>query len=51
MDTLAMYTKNVMAERIYHDVVDGNDIPDVITDINVVKQAVQIFRENMIQQQ
>ena len=48
MDTLAMYTKNVMAERIYHDMIDGNDIPEVITDVTVVKQAVQIFRENMI---
>lgn len=48
MDTLAMYTKNVMAERIYHDVIEGNQFTDVITDITVVKQAVQIFRENMI---
>lgn len=48
MDTLAMYTKNVMSERIYHDIIDGNDIPDTITDINVVKQAIHIFRENMI---
>jgi len=48
MDTLAMYTKNVMAERIYNDVIEGNQFTDVITDINVVKQAVQIFRENMI---
>tara|TARA_R110001632_G_scaffold14211_1_gene48164 strand:+ start:138 stop:1454 length:1317 start_codon:yes stop_codon:yes gene_type:complete len=48
MDTLAMYTKNVMAERIYQDVVDGNSFSDTITDMNVVKQAVQIFRENMI---
>ena len=37
-----------MAERIYQDVVEGNSFSDTITDMNVVKQAVQIFRENMI---
>lgn len=48
MDTLAMYTKNVISEKIYDSVLDGENIPNKITDISYVKDAVEIFRENMI---
>ena len=48
MDTLAMYTKNVMAEKIYKDIIDGSSFPTIITDLEVVKNAVQIFRANII---
>lgn len=48
MDTLALYTKNVMSERIFEDIIDGQDFPSVITDLNVVKQAIEIFKGNMI---
>ena len=49
MDTLALYTKNVMSERVYNDIVDGNNFSSTITDLNVVKTAAQIFTDNMIQ--
>ena len=49
MDTLSLYTKNVMSERVYNDIVDGNNFSSTITDLNVVKTAAQIFTDNMIQ--
>ena len=49
MDTLALYTKNVMSERVYDDITEGNSFSSVITDLNVVKMAVQIFTDNMIE--
>jgi energy-coupling factor transporter ATP-binding protein EcfA2 len=48
MDTLAMYTKNVMSERVYNDIVGGDDFPTIITDIDPVKKAVEIFKDNII---
>ena len=39
MDTLALYTKNVISERIYNDVIDGKNVPDKIGDLDVVKTA------------
>ena len=48
MDTLALYTKNVMSEKVFDNILDGNDFPTVITDLEVVKQAVQIFKSNII---
>ena len=48
MDTLAVYTKNVMSEKIYKDIIDGSAFPTVITDLDVVRDAVQIFKSNMI---
>ena len=48
MDTLALYVKNVMSEKVYEDIVNGNQFSNIITDLNVVKHAVQIFTDNMI---
>lgn len=48
MDTLAVYTKNVMSEKIYNNIVDGKKFPTIITDLEVVKHAVEIFKNNMI---
>jgi len=49
MDTLAMYTKNVVSEKIYEDVITGNKIGNVITDLNIVRNAISIFKENTIE--
>ena len=46
MDTLAVYTKNVMSEKIYNNIVDGKKFPTIITDLEVVKHAVEIFKNN-----
>ena len=48
MDTLAVYTKNVMSERIYSNIVDGQKFPTMITDLEVVRHAIEIFKSNMI---
>jgi len=48
MDTLAMYTKNIMSERIYTNVVNNEKVDTVIRDINVIKHAVEMFKENML---
>lgn len=48
MDTLALYTKNLMSEKIYKNILNGENITTVITDLDVVRKAVVIFRENMI---
>jgi len=49
MDTLALYTKNVMSERVFQNIVDGDKFPSTITDLDVVRRAVSIFKDNMIQ--
>ena len=48
MDTLAMYTKNIMSERIYSNVINNEKVDSVIRDINVIKNAVDMFKENML---
>ena len=48
MDTLALYTKNIMSEKLYDDILAGKNIPNQITDLDVVRQAVAIFKQNMI---
>lgn len=51
MDNLAVYTKNVMSERVYSNIVDGKKFPTIITDLDVVRNAVEIFKSNMIRSQ
>ena len=48
MDTLALYTKNVISERIYNDVIEGKQIPNRIADLDIVKTAIEIFKQNSI---
>ena len=48
MDTLALYAKNIMSEKLYDDILAGKDIPNQITDLDVIRRAVEIFRQNMI---
>lgn len=48
MDTLAMYTKNIMSEKIYSYVMSNTKVDTIIRDMNVVKVAIQMFIENMI---
>lgn len=48
MDTLALYTKNIISERLYDDIQNGVEITSQITDLNIVRQAVEIFKQNMI---
>lgn len=50
MDNLAVYTKNVMSEKIYSNIVEGQSFPTIITDLDVVRNAVQIFKANMIRE-
>ena len=49
MDNLAIYTKNVISENLYDDIVAGRNVSNKITDLRHVKKAVEIFKENMIQ--
>ena len=49
MDTLAVYTKNVMSEKVYGNIMEGQKFPTVITDLEVVRNAVQIFKSNIIE--
>ena len=50
MDNLAVYTKNVMSEKIYSNIVEGQSFPTIISDLDVVRDAVQIFKANMIRE-
>lgn len=49
MDTMAMYTKNVMSEKIYNNLVNGVKFSTLITDMEVVRSAIEIFKQNMIE--
>jgi len=46
MYTLATYTKNIFSEKCYQEMIDGKKITNEIKDIEIVKQAIQVF-ENM----
>lgn len=48
MDTLAVYTKNIMSEKIYDDILEGKSVPNQINDLDVIRNAIEIFRQNMI---
>lgn len=45
MYSLSTYTKNIMAEKIYPDLIVGKKVSDVITDMEIVKQAIETFKE------
>ncbi len=47
MDTLAVYTKKGMSEKVYGNIMEGQKFPTVITDLEVVRNAVQIFKSNI----
>ena len=47
MYSLATYTKNIMAEKIFDDLIDGKKVPDTITDMDVVMKAIEDFKEVM----
>ena len=48
MDTLALYTKNIMSEKLYDDIMEGKSVPNQITDLDIIRKAIGIFKKNMI---
>ena len=48
MDTLALYTKNIISERLYDDIVEGKTVKNTISDLDIVRKAVEVFKANMI---
>lgn len=50
MDTLALYTKNIVSEMIYDRIQTGQDIGNKITDMDIVRKAVSIFKQNMVRE-
>lgn len=48
MDTLAMYTKNIVSEKIYESIQNNQAFSSKITDLDDVRKAVEIFKQNMI---
>ena len=48
MNTLAMYTKNTMADSSYDNVLSGKPQDNVVSDLNIVKKSIEIFKQNMI---
>lgn len=47
MYSLAAYTKNIVGEKIYDDLVEGKKISDTITDLDIIMKAVDDFKEVM----
>jgi hypothetical protein len=48
MDTLAIYTKNIMSEKLYDDILEGKVVPNQINDLDVIRNAIEIFKQNTI---
>ena len=48
MNTLAMQTKNVMSRLLYDKIVRGEKTDNRVSSINVVKEAIEIFKQNLI---
>jgi len=45
MYNLAIYTKNIVADNIYSDLIAGKKVSDTITDMEIIKQAIETFKE------
>ena len=48
MDTLSIYTKNIMSEKLYDDILEGKVVPNQINDLDVIRNAIEIFKQNTI---
>jgi hypothetical protein len=48
MDKLAIFTKRVNSENTYDLFISGRTVSNVITDFNIIKRAVDLYKENMI---
>jgi DNA polymerase III delta prime subunit len=48
MNTLAMYTKNTMADTSYDNVLQGKEQDNVVSDLDIVRRSINSFKENMI---
>ena len=48
MDTLAIYTKDVISENIYEDIIKGKKFTNKVTSLEYIKKAIQIFKDNML---
>lgn len=46
MDTLAIYTKLIISDKIYEDTVEGREINKHITDFDIVRRAIEMFKDN-----
>lgn len=48
MNTLAMFTKNVMADSSYENIIQDKPQDNVVSDLDTVRKSIDIFRQNMI---
>jgi hypothetical protein len=48
MNTLAMYTKNTMSSASYDNIIQGKPQDNVVSDLDIVRKSVDIFKQNMI---
>lgn len=48
MNTLAMYTKNTMADTSYENILQGKEQDNVVSDLDIVRKSISIFKDNMI---
>lgn len=48
MDTLALYTKNIVSEKIYDQIQEGKKIGNKISDMDDVRKAISVFKQNMV---
>jgi len=48
MDTLADHTDAVNSAEIYENILIGRNFPDKITNLDIVRKAVSLFKQNMI---
>ena len=43
-----MYTKNTMSDSSYDNILNNKPQDNVVSDINIVKKSIEIFKQNMI---
>lgn len=48
MNTLAMYTKNTMADTSYDNIIKGKPQDNVVSNLETVIKSIEVFKQNMI---
>lgn len=48
METLAIFTRNVISDKEYDSMANGEEVGNIITDLSIVREAVNYFKSNKI---
>lgn len=48
MEALSLFTRNILSEKLYESILNDEEMDNIITDLNVVRKAVEHFKKNKL---